>query len=202
VRSTGQPSGSAPSSGSSGRRLRRQRSQDDRRRIDRPPGVSLGAPIRRARTVRRSAVASPLRTKSCSVPIATPCASIMDSVLPSGEAEPPHADGLLRPRRQRPRRRASEPCDELPPPHRSSLRAAGRVAAYRNHGCLRTGRVWLRGEIPSIFFAAREAGSGPSRKPRLAGDSGDGKGGGNHPASRDGRRRPIGALRAEYMLAS
>jgi hypothetical protein len=42
----------------------------------------------------------------------------------------------------------------------------------------------------------------PSRKPRLAGDSGDGKGGGNHPASRDGRRRPIGALRAEYMLAS
>jgi len=39
---------------------------------------------RPARTVRRSAVASPLRTKSCSVPIPKPCASMIDSVLPFG----------------------------------------------------------------------------------------------------------------------
>src|ERR1700748_1738481 len=31
------------------------------------------------------------------------------------------------------------------------------AATYRDHGFLRTGRVCARGEIPSIFFAPREA---------------------------------------------
>ena len=51
--------------------------------------------------------------------------------------------------------------DELPPSHQSCLRAAVAAAAYRDHGYLRTGRVWPQGEIPSIFFAAPEAGYGP-----------------------------------------
>jgi hypothetical protein len=32
-------------------------------------------------------------------------------------ADPPHSIGLLRPRHQRPRRRAAECCDEIAPPH-------------------------------------------------------------------------------------
>jgi hypothetical protein len=86
-------------------------------------------------------------------------------------ANAPHAVALLRPRHQRPRHRTPEPRDELPPSHPSCLRAAVRAAAYRDHGYLRTGRVWPRGEIPSIFFAAREAGCGPQprwRSPKLA----------------------------------
>jgi hypothetical protein len=34
--------------------------------------------------------------------------------------------------------------------------------------CAQTWRVWPQGEISSIFFATREAGSGPTRPPRLA----------------------------------
>jgi hypothetical protein len=44
-------------------------------------------------------------------------------------ADPPHATGLLRPRRQRPRRRAPDNRDELAPPHiRSQAQGA---ALYR-----------------------------------------------------------------------
>jgi hypothetical protein len=42
---------------------------------------------------------------------------------------------LLRPRRERPRRRAAKPCDELPPPHQSCLRAAKR-SAYPSRGLM------------------------------------------------------------------
>jgi hypothetical protein len=38
-------------------------------------------------------------------------------------ADPPHAAGLLRPRRERPCRYAAKPGDELPPSHLSSLQA-------------------------------------------------------------------------------
>jgi hypothetical protein len=42
-------------------------------------------------------------------------------VDPRQDADPSHALALLRPRYDRPRRRAAEPRDELPPSHRSSL---------------------------------------------------------------------------------
>jgi hypothetical protein len=70
---------------------------------------------------------------------------------------------LLRPRSERPRRRARSPRDELPPSHRSFLQllhrepiavrvAWERVASRR------------RGQLPATFFAAREAGYGPQRR--------------------------------------
>jgi hypothetical protein len=49
---------------------------------DRHPFTSMSS--RPACTVRRSAVASPLLTKSCNIPIAKPCVRRMDSVLPFG----------------------------------------------------------------------------------------------------------------------
>ena len=52
-------------------------------------------------------------------------------------ADPPHAVGLLRARRQRPRRRAPKPRDELPPPHPSCLRAA-----VRQQPTATTGSIW------------------------------------------------------------
>jgi hypothetical protein len=39
-------------------------------------------------------------------------------------SEPPHAVALVRPRRERPSRRAPEPCNELPAPHSITSSAA------------------------------------------------------------------------------
>src|SRR5262249_19644851 len=54
-------------------------------------------------------------------------------------ADAPNPLGLLRPRPHRPRRRASEPCDEFPSPHPCSPRLIG--GAYRVAGCKETGYI-------------------------------------------------------------
>ena len=41
----------------------------------------------------------------------------IDFIARHEHADPPHAVALLRPRHHRARRRAPEPCNELPPPH-------------------------------------------------------------------------------------
>jgi hypothetical protein len=74
-----------------------------------------------------------------------------------------HAISLLRPRHQRPHCRPTKPCNELPPSHRSCLRAAVRTA-YRGPGHMGTGLHLAAGQLPASSFAARESLIGPSRR--------------------------------------
>jgi hypothetical protein len=71
-------------------------------------------------------------------------------------ADAPHAVALLRARRQRPRRRAPEPCNELPPPHPSSPEAALSIA-YRSWGCM----SGLEAEVRRSFFCSARGGLWP-----------------------------------------
>jgi hypothetical protein len=61
-----------------------------------------------------------------------------------------YAVALLCPRHYRPRRRAPEPCNELPPPHPSSPEAA-LLIAYRSRGRM----SGLEVEVLPIFFLQR-----------------------------------------------
>jgi hypothetical protein len=83
-------------------------------------------------------------------------------VVLSEHADPPHALGLLRPRREWPRRRRAKPRDELSPSHLSSPRLIVSRGRLQENGVRRCLLMSVRGHSEGGWIASG------TRGPRLA----------------------------------